>query len=128
MKRTSFISRLFRFAWLQLDKPNLIWDRKLNLLLDRGNVTSVNWCSIVFEDKYEVWIENHPFASGGLINVLENGVANRDKGLGLDSEHYQCCKSTKIRLEDFYYKNILGKSNAVLEIENDTKSDGEKLP
>jgi hypothetical protein len=87
MTKTSKLSRLFKFLWLYQGEPNKDWDTLLNLLMDKGKVTKIDEYTITFDSKYQVWICNHPYASGHWYN-------SPDK-----SPH--CHKSTKIRLEDF---------------------------
>ena len=92
MKRTSKLSRLFKFLWLSQDEPDETWDELLNLLINKGTVTYVDECTITFDSTFTVWTSNHPYASGNLFMY---------KGKFTD---LHCSKATKIRLEDFYYK------------------------
>jgi hypothetical protein len=87
MTKTSKLSRLFKFFWLSQYEPNEVWDTLLNLLMDKGEVTKIDEYTITFDNKYTVWIANHPYSSGNWYN-------SPDK-----SPH--CHKSTRIRLEDF---------------------------
>lgn len=89
MKKTSKLSRLFKFFWLFDGPPNKIWDAKLNELMDSGKITKWSSYTITFNDKIEVWIENHPYASGAMVSPLSN---------------IHCSKKTKIRLEDYVNK------------------------
>jgi hypothetical protein len=94
MKRTSKLSRLFKFIWLSQAEPDEAWDELLNLLIDKGTVTEVDNYTITFDNAFTVWTSNHPYASGYLYMY---------KGKFTD-ERPHCSKATKIRLEDFYYK------------------------
>lgn len=96
MTKTSKLSRLFKFSWLYQGEPNEDWDTLLNLLMDKGEVTKIDEYAITFDNKYVVWIANHPCASGNWYN-------SPDK-----SPH--CHKNTKIRLEDFV-NNLIEKTN-----------------
>lgn len=91
MVKTSKLSRLFKFCWLNNDKaPHKNWDILLNKLIDKGNVTHIDQYCVTFDDKYDVWIVNHPYSSGNL-------YANK---VGIKSKPH-CKMSTRIRLEDF---------------------------
>jgi hypothetical protein len=91
MKKTNKLERFFKFLWLgSEDRPNLDWDILLNKLIDKGNVTHIDDYCVTFDDKYSVWIANHPYASGHL---------HKNK-VGIKSKPH-CSKKTKIRLEDF---------------------------
>ena len=90
MKKTSKLSRFFKFLWLTHDTPiSMDWDRLLNHLLEFGKVTDMSDFTITFNDRYEVWIENHPFSSGNL------------HMLGGEYTDYAVTKETRIKLEDF---------------------------
>jgi len=102
MKKTSTLSRLFKFLWLSAEKPNQAWDNMLNLLMDKGEVTNITQCKITFNDKYQVWIENHPYASGSISKYCFDEMTKEDLTHSLPA-HYHCTKKTKIRLEDFFY-------------------------
>ena len=90
MKKTSKFSRLFKFCWMSMETPNKNWDILLNKLIDKGNVTDIDHYCVTFDDKYAVWITNHPYSSG---NLHSNKV-------GIKSTPH-CKMSTRIRLEDF---------------------------
>jgi hypothetical protein len=100
MKHTSKLSRLFKFVWLTQETPNMAWDSMLNVLIDKGVVTSITQYDITFNDKYTVWIKNHPYASG---SITKNCFAV-DSDLSTSSKEFHCTKKTKIRLEDLYFK------------------------
>lgn len=93
MKKTNKRERFFKFLWLSGETPNVNWDALLNKLIDKGNVTHLNDYYVTFDDKYDVWITNHPYSSGRL-------YANK---VGIKSQPH-CSKKTKIRLEDFVNK------------------------
>ena len=106
MKKTSKLSRLFKHAWLSHTQPNAEWDKMLNLLMDKGEVTKVTEFHIIFNDKYKVWIENHPYASGSINKCCFDEMTKDNLDLTLPND-YHCTKKTKIRLEDFYYNHQL---------------------
>jgi len=96
MKRTSKLSRLFKFLWLYQAEPDEQWDELLNLLIDKGTVTRVDNYTITFDNTFDVWITNHPYASGNLYRYKDEYT----------NEKLHCSKATRIRLEDFYYKYL----------------------
>ena len=98
MKHTSKLSRLFKFLWLSAGEPNQEWDNMLNLLMDKGKVTNVTQYKITFNDKYQVWIENHPYASGSISKYCFDEMKKEDPIDDLLPSNYQCTKNTKIRL------------------------------
>ncbi len=94
MNKTNWFDRLTRFFWLSMKAADKDWDKLLNSLLDKGEVTNASagfW--IEFEGKYKVWTANHPYASGALY-ITNTGA------IGLQG-CLHCTKSTRIRLEDF---------------------------
>ena len=93
MKKTSKISRLFKFCWLRKDRPCPFWDKKLNDLIDNGKITQFGDYTITFDNKYVVWIENHTFCSGHLY-------------MHPKLPQLQCSRRTAIRLEDFVNDKI----------------------
>jgi len=95
MKRTSKLSRLFKFFWLSQAEPDETWDELLNILIDKGTVTKVDEYTITFDNTFTVWTSNHPYASGNLYWYKNKST----------DERLHCSKATKIRLEDFYYKH-----------------------
>lgn len=103
MKKTSKLSRLLKFLWLYQGEPNEEWDTLLNLLMDKAEVTHIDEFTITFDNKYKVWITNHPFASGHWYNSPA------------PSPH--CYKSTKIRLEDFVNNLLKEESSLAADIE-----------
>jgi len=90
MTKTNKLDRLFKCFWLIDKPPHKNWDILLNKLIDKGNVTHIDNYCVTFDDKYDVWITNHPYSSG---NLYSNKI-------GIVSKPH-CSKSTKIRLEDF---------------------------
>lgn len=57
MKKTSRLSRFFKLFWWSSQKPNMIWDKKLNDLMDSGRVTKCDEYVIEFDNMYSVWIK-----------------------------------------------------------------------
>lgn len=108
MKKTSKISRLFRFFWFESDAPNSTWDELLNLLMDKGEVTAVNEYTMTFNNKYIVWIENHPYSSG-FLRRIRNDDGSISYIHSISEREFHCKTSTKIRLEDFYYNYLTSK-------------------
>ncbi len=104
MTKTNKFERFFKFFWLYGESPHTNWDLLLNKLIDKGNVTNINEFYVTFDDKYDVWITNHPYASG---NLYQNKV-----GI-LSNPH--CSKKTKIRLEDF-----VNNLNFITDVDDDT--------
>lgn len=96
MKKTSKLSRFFKFLWMESDDYPFCqeWDDLLNALIDKGKISAVGAYTATFNDKYVVWIENHPYASGQFYYVKENEKLARPKS------QLACSKATKIRLED----------------------------
>lgn len=88
MKKTSKFSRLFSFLWMRKERHCPIWDKALNELISKGNITKLCDYTITFDDKYTVWIENHTFCSGHLY-------------MHPTLPQLQCSRQTAIRLEDF---------------------------
>jgi hypothetical protein len=109
MKRTSKLSRLFKFSWPYQAEPNETWDELLNLLIDKGTITKVDEHTITFDGTFTVWIANHPYASGDLYMY---------KG-GYTDKKLPCSKATKIRLEDFYYKYLEDNTKAQSYVEKE---------
>jgi hypothetical protein len=95
MKKTSKFSRFFKCFWLTSRSVDQEWDKLLNLLIDKGEVTDISTYTITFDNKYEVWTSNHPFSSGHLYDYKGN---SREIVSGC-----HCSRNTKIKLEDFYY-------------------------
>jgi len=93
MKKTSKFSRFFKFMWLQHKPADEKWDKLLNLLIDKSKVTHMDDYTITFDNKFVVWISNHPFSSGKLYECKGEHTSSR----------CHCSKKTKIKLEDFYY-------------------------
>ena len=96
MKRTSKLSRFFKFFWMSQVEPDEKWDELLNTLIDKGTVTKKSPFTITFDDTFTVWIANHPYASGNLYQYKDEYT----------DERLNCSKVTRIRLEDFYYKYL----------------------
>lgn len=93
MTTTSKRSRLLKFFWLTDDSYTFLkeWDELLQLLIKYGKITKIDNFTATFNDKYTVWISNHPYASGQLYQL--NGTSLVEK--------FNCSKSTRILLEDF---------------------------
>jgi hypothetical protein len=106
MKKTSKFSRLFKCFWLESKPADEEWDKLLNLLIDKAEVTKIDDYTITFDNTYVVWTSNHPYASG---NLYEYKGSRRDIKAGASSV-YHCSKKTKIKLEDFYYNLRLDSS------------------
>ncbi len=104
MKKTSKLSRLLRCFWLYDKEPNEEWDTLLNLLMDKAKVTDIGDYTITFDNKFTVWIANHPFASGSSYNSYS-------------TERFHCTKATKIRLEDFVNDYLKKESSLAADIE-----------
>ena len=108
MTKTSKLSRLFKFFWLNDTRANRLflkeWDELLKLLIKQGNVTEINDYVVTFDNKYGVWISNHPVASGHLYTLDGEYCAT----------HYCCSKGTRILLEDFI--NSLPKRDKIITI------------
>jgi hypothetical protein len=96
MNKTSKLSRFFSFLWLKAGDTNPTWDSLLNQLMDVGEVTDINEHTITFDNKYVVWIENHPYASGSLYKIK-----GEYHGTPTGSYSIHCSTKTKIRLEDY---------------------------
>jgi hypothetical protein len=106
MKKTSKFARFFKFFWLESNPAHEEWDKLLNLLIDKAEVTKIDDYTITFDNTYVVWTSNHPFASG---NLYEYKGLRRDIVTGCTSK-YHCSTTTKIKLEDFYYNLRLDSS------------------
>ena len=93
MKKTSKFERLFSFFWIRETKHPYSekWDMLLRKLIKRGKVTYIDKYMITFDDKYSVWISNHPYASGELYMVDKKS----------EERLIICSKKTTILLEDF---------------------------
>jgi hypothetical protein len=100
---------MFKCFWLTSKSVDQEWDKLLNLLIDKGEVTDISPYTITFDNKYEVWISNHPFSSGHLYDYKGN---SREIVSGC-----HCSRNTKIRLEDFYYALRSKEMNFEKEIE-----------
>lgn len=93
MTTTSKLSRLLKFFWLNDDRHPFMkeWDELLQLLIKYGKITKLDNYTVTFDDKYTVWISNHPYASGHLYKLNGTSVENQ----------FNCSKNTRILLEDF---------------------------
>lgn len=93
MTKTSKLSRLFKFTWISNKKPCKDWDTTLNIILDMP-ITNLSEYKATFGGKYDIWISNHPYASGYLYSVYGDTKhpATEDEALPF--------MSTRIRLED----------------------------
>jgi hypothetical protein len=100
---------MFKCFWLTSKSVDQEWDKLLNLLIDKGEVTDISPYTITFDNKYEVWTSNHPFSSGYLYDYKGN---SREMVSGC-----HCSRNTKIRLEDFYYALRSKEMNFEKEIE-----------
>ena len=111
MKKTSKLSRFFKFTWDVSKDADPNWDSLLNTLIDKAEVTHIDEYAITFDDKYVVWITNHPYCSGSLYEL--KGVFSR---LGDWSSCFHCSKKTKIRLEDFVNENFPEEDDEVTKV------------
>ena len=109
MKKTSKLSRFFSFLWLKAGDINPTWDSLLNQLMDLGEVTDINEYTITFDNKYVVWIENHPYASGSLYKIKGE---YHGETTGVSS--IQCSMKTKIRLEDYVIERCIDEVTQML--------------
>lgn len=63
-----FFKYLFRPSfWLQNTETDLVWDKKLNELLDNEKIQDISYATVTI-GKLEVWIGNYPYAYGSLYN------------------------------------------------------------
>ena len=101
MKKTSEISRLFKCFWIQgyTEDISIPWDSKLQALIKDGEITSIGEYTVTFDGKWDVWVANHPFASGSLQRVHGDEELNKFI-VAISKSKPQCTKDTKILLED----------------------------
>ena len=112
MEKTSRLSRFFKFFWLVADegKFNKEWDQLLKQLILNGKITAIDKYSVEFNNKYTVWIENHPWSSGGLYRVTGyEKTGNPFKNI------FECSKPTKILLEDKINEYLRDGKKTILE-------------
>jgi hypothetical protein len=79
--------------WLRTKKADLAWDKELWAALIRGDIEYVGEFSAVIAG-YNVWIENHPYASG-TIHILKRNIEK------------SCSRATALLLADELPKALL---------------------
>ena len=77
------------------------WDLLLQHLIKNGEITAHRDYTITFDEKYVVWIGNHPYMSGYLYKVegVDFSIDHLTKRIG-------CRTETSILLEDFVNNHL----------------------
>lgn len=71
-KWTRFLYKLnFLGAYPRAGQYNKEWDDKLNSLMEKDKIVTVSGFTAIFSSGEEVWISNHPYASGYQWDIRE---------------------------------------------------------
>lgn len=98
MTKTSKFSRLFKFTWLSNHPICKEWDKTLNKILELP-ITHIDQYRATFGRKYEIWIENHPYCSGKLIDIKGDKINPAITNV-------LPYMSTRVKLEDIVNEHI----------------------
>lgn len=120
MNKTDKLDRIFRFLWSRKHRTNKEWDEILQTLIRRNKITKINHYHVTFEDKYVVWIANHPYSSGSLYGLRTNIKCSKNSKKTyshidyVEQNLYHCSKKTAILLEDCVNNHLNTEGDAIL--------------